>query len=373
MSFCTFLMITRHSFMQTTEKLIKKRLEAAGVFKSGIAEVQSVDDATTEAYRKWLAEGKHGEMGYLENYPDIRSNPALLLPGAKSIISCAFNYYHGPVKSPLQWASYSLGDDYHDVVRKRLQSVAAWISEEYGAECRVCVDTAPIHERYWAVRSGIGFIGRNQQLILPGAGTHFFLGEIITTLELTPDPPCTESCLGCDRCLRACPGKALSHKAVCPTIPPTTEQMVDTAMQPTELAENSELDAKHRMSSELDARRGLSYELDARRGLSHELDARRCLSYLTIEYRGDFPAGTHLGKHIYGCDVCQEVCPHNANAPLSEIEEFRPRQAILSLDTEAILAMKQEEFSTLFRRSAIKRTKLTGLQRNALQIRKNTQ
>lgn len=349
--------------MQTTEKLIKKRLEAAGVFKSGIAEVQSVDDATTEAYRKWLAEGKHGEMGYLENYPDIRSNPALLLPGAKSIISCAFNYYHGPVKSPLQWASYSLGDDYHDVVRKRLQSVAAWISEEYGAECRVCVDTAPIHERYWAVRSGIGFIGRNQQLILPEAGTHFFLGEIITTLELTPHPPCTESCLGCNRCLRACPGKALSHKAVCPTLPPTTGQIFDTAMQPTELAENSELDAKHRMS----------YELDTTRGLSHELDARRCLSYLTIEYRGDFPAGTGLGRHIYGCDVCQEVCPHNANAPLSEIEEFRPRQAILCLDTEAILAMKQEEFSTLFRRSAIKRTKLTGLHRNALQIRKNTQ
>lgn len=305
--------------METIEKLIKKRLEAAGVFKSGIARVQSVDDATTEAYRKWLSEGKHGEMGYLENYLDIRSNPALLLPEARSIISCAFNYYHGPVRSPLKWASYSLGDDYHDVVRKRLQEVAAWISEVYGAECRVCVDTAPIHERYWAVRSGIGFIGRNQQLILPGAGTHFFLGEILTTLELSPDPPCTESCLGCDRCLRACPGKALSHQAG------SNETSV--------------------------------------------LDAKRCLSYLTIEYRGVFPTGTELGRHIYGCDVCQEVCPHNANAPLSEIEEFRPRPAILSLDTEAILAMKQEEFSTLFRRSAIKRTKLTGLQRNAHQIK----
>lgn len=325
--------------METIEKLIKKRLEAAGVFKSGIARVQSVDDATTEAYRKWLSEGKHGEMGYLENYLDIRSNPALLLPEARSIISCAFNYYHGPVRGPLKWASYSLGDDYHDIVRKRLQEVAAWISEEYGAECRVCVDTAPIHERYWAVRSGIGFIGRNQQLILPGAGTHFFLGEILTTLELTPDPPCTESCLGCDRCLRACPGKALSHKSICAPEPPTSGQIANSAMQPTELAEE------------------------------YELVAKRCLSYLTIEYRGDFPAGTELGRHIYGCDVCQEVCPHNVNAPLSEIEEFRPRPAILSLDTEAILTMKQEDFSTLFRRSAIKRTKLTGLQRNAHQIK----
>lgn len=301
---------------------LRRRLKDAGVFKSGIARVEAVDAATVTGYDRWLSEGMNGEMAYLEKYHDIRSNPALLLPGARSVVSCAFNYWWGPVDSPLRWASYALGDDYHDVVRGRLQSVADAITAETGAECRVCVDTAPILERYWAVRSGVGFIGLNQQLIIPGAGTHFFLGEIITTLDLTPDAPCTLACGECRRCLRACPGGALRENNKAPGNPAT----------------------------------------------EITLDSRRCLSYLTIEYRGELPEGTRLSKHIYGCDVCQEVCPHNRKAPLSDIEEFRPRPAILRLDTEAILAMRQEDFSAIFRKSAIKRTKLTGLQRNARAI-----
>lgn len=301
---------------------LRRRLKDAGVFKSGIARVEAVDADTVTGYDRWLSEGMNGEMAYLEKYHDIRSNPALLLPGARSVVSCAFNYWWGPVDSPLRWASYALGDDYHDVVRGRLQSVADAITAETGAECRVCVDTAPILERYWAVRSGVGFIGLNQQLIIPGAGTHFFLGEIITTLDLAPDAPCTLTCGECRRCLRACPGGALRENDKAPGNP----------------------------ASEV------------------TLDSRRCLSYLTIEYRGEFPEGTRPGKHIYGCDVCQEVCPHNSKAPLSDIEEFRPRAAILRLDTDAILEMRQEDFSAIFRKSAIKRTKLTGLRRNAQAI-----
>lgn len=301
---------------------LRRRLKDAGVFKSGIARVEAVDADTVTGYDRWLSEGMNGEMAYLEKYHDIRSNPALLLPGARSVVSCAFNYWWGPVDSPLRWASYALGDDYHDVVRSRLQSVADAITAETGAECRVCVDTAPILERYWAVRSGVGFIGLNQQLIIPGAGTHFFLGEIITTLDLAPDAPCTLTCGECRRCLRACPGGALRENDEAPGNPATEVT----------------------------------------------LDSRRCLSYLTIEYRGEFPEGTRLGKHIYGCDVCQEVCPHNSKAPLSDIKEFRPRPAILRLDTEAILEMQQEDFSAIFRKSAIKRTKLAGLRRNARAI-----
>lgn len=301
---------------------LRRRLKDAGVFKSGIARVEAVDADTVTGYDRWLSEGMNGEMAYLEKYHDIRSNPALLLPGARSVVSCAFNYWWGPVDSPLRWASYALGDDYHDVVRSRLQSVADAITAETGAECRVCVDTAPILERYWAVRSGVGFIGLNQQLIIPGAGTHFFLGEIITTLDLVPDAPCMLTCGECRRCLRACPGGALR--------------------------ENNE--APGNQTAEI------------------TLDSRRCLSYLTIEYRGEFPEGTRPGKHIYGCDVCQEVCPHNSKAPLSDIEEFRPRAAILRLNTDAILEMRQEDFSAIFRKSAIKRTKLAGLQRNARAI-----
>lgn len=290
---------------------IKRLLREAGVYKSGIAPVAPVDSGVAAEYDRWIAEGRNASMGYLEKYMDIRSNPELLLPGARSIISCAFNYYHGRQTSPLEWASYALGDDYHEVVRERLGRVAAIISERCGSECRVCVDTAPIFERYWAVRAGIGFVGLNRQLIIPGAGSHFFLGEILTTLPLEYDSPCTDSCGSCGRCMKACPGQALA---------------------------------------------------------SEGLDARRCLSYLTIEHRGELPDTARLGRHVYGCDRCQDVCPHNANAPLSEIEEFRPRKQILNLTASDILGMNQQQFSTLFRHSAIKRTKLTGLHRNATRI-----
>ena len=167
------------------------------------------------------------------------------------------------------------------------------------------------------MKAGLGFIGLNNQLILPGAGSRFFLGEILTTLPLEPDEPAAPgSCEGCGRCLKACPGKALSAGA------------------------------------------------DGR----VTLDARRCLSYLTIEYRGELPEDVRLGRHVYGCDECQRVCPHNRVSPLSEIVEFRPREAVVALSAERIAEMTQEEFSAIFRRSAIKRTKLSGLQRNALRI-----
>lgn len=291
---------------------VKAALSEVGVFKSGIAVAEPVDEAVAATYDEWLSDHRHASMGYLEKYSEIRRDVSLLLPGARSVVSCAFNYYPGKLAdSPLQWASYALGDDYHDVVRSRLTRVADEITRLTGAECRVCVDTAPIFERYWAVRSGVGFVGLNRQLIVPGAGSHFFLGEIVTTLALDADEPCGLSCGGCRRCLSACPGGALTDGGI---------------------------------------------------------DANRCLSYLTIEHRGDFPEGTRTGRHVYGCDVCQDVCPHNQNAPVTDIEEFRPRPAILALDAAAISAMSQEEFSTLFRRSAIKRTKLAGLLRNAKHI-----
>lgn len=254
-------------------------------------------------------------MEYMERYSEARHDPRLLLDGAESIIVAAFNYYtpvnHGSCvtggSAPLKWARYALGRDYHEEIRDRLSGVAEEITALTGAQCRVTVDTAPLRERYWAMEAGVGFIGINNQLIIPGTGSWVLLGEIITTLPLEADEPCRLSCDGCMKCVKACPGHAL----------------------------------------------------DGNGGM----DAARCMSYLTIEYRGEGPIG--CGDRIYGCDICQEVCPHNSCASPSEIAAFAPRESILSLTRDDILTMEQGTFSRIFTHSAIKRAKLAGLLRNA--------
>lgn len=285
---------------------------AAGAFKAGVAEALPVDSEATLQYERWIADGRHAGMDYMTRYDDVRRDPRLLLDGARSIISAAFPYYNEATFAPhaLRIARYALGDDYHEVVRRRLQDAAAWIAARTGADCRVTVDTAPLRERYTAVKAGLGFIGRNNMLIIPGAGSYFFLGEIITTLPLPADSPMTGAgCGNCRRCIDACPGNAL----------------------------------------------------DGQSGV----DARRCLSYLTIEHRGDFPAGVAIGKRLYGCDECQDVCPYNRHPAPSAIPEFKPRPALLSLSRDNVLDMEQAQFSTVMRHSAIKRAKLDGLRRNA--------
>lgn len=282
----------------------------AGASGWGVARCGAVSEGEVALYERWIAEERHGEMGYLEKYGDVRRDPGLLLDGARSVVCAAFNYYNPVNRGPggLRWARYALGSDYHDEVRRRLSAVAEAITAETGAACRVCVDTAPLRERLWAARAGVGFIGRNGLLIVPGVGSWCVLGFILTTLDLAPTAADTRGCDGCDRCVRACPGRAL----------------------------------------------------DGCGGM----DARRCRSYLTIEYRGEEipPLG---GDRVYGCDICQEVCPHNRAARPTEIEAFGARKGVLGLTREAIIGMEQGEFSALFKGSAIKRTKLSGLRRNA--------
>jgi epoxyqueuosine reductase len=288
-------------------------LHDCGALAWGVAHAVPVDNDALEHRYSWLADGKNAGMDYLERYSDIRANPDLLLPGAQSIIVAAFNYYPArrqPAAAP-QFAWYAYGRDYHDVVRTRLSKVVDALSAAHPDDSfRICVDTAPIMERYWAVKAGVGFIGRNAQLIIPGHGSACFLGEIVTTLPLASSAPCTLSCPeGCDKCLRACPGHAISPDAT--------------------------------------------------------VDARRCLSYLTIEHRGDFPTDIpHLGRRVYGCDTCQSVCPLNANAVPTTIPELQPSDAFLSITDDTLAALTPEEFSALFSRSAVKRAKLAGLLRN---------
>lgn len=294
---------------------VKKLVLEAGAVATGIAKARPVDQEAEDLYQSWINAGRHGEMEYMERYAEVRHDPRLLLDGAESIIVAAFNYYtpanHGDSvagsSAPLKWARYALGRDYHEEIRDRLSAVAGEITSITGAQCRVTVDTAPLRERYWAVEAGLGFIGVNNQLIIPGTGSWVLLGEIITTLPLEADGPCRLSCDGCMRCVKACPGRAL----------------------------------------------------DGHGGM----DAGRCMSYLTIEYRGEGPIG--CGDRIYGCDICQEVCPHNSCASPSEIPAFAPRESILSLTRDDIFTMEQGEFSRIFTHSAIKRTKLAGLRRNA--------
>lgn len=264
----------------------------------------TVEPEAVDRYKAWLADGRHGGMTYLENYPDLRTDPRTLLEGARTLIAVAFPYYTDePVRLPI--SLYARGRDYHEVVRERLQAIASGLP----GDSRVCVDTAPLRERYWAQRAGLGFIGRNNQLIIPGMGSYFFLGFILNTTEFdvaAASAPAAGGCGDCRRCIDACPGRCL--------------------------------------------------EADGR-----GLDARRCLSYLTIEHRGELPVPVPV---LYGCDVCQRVCPHNSGATPTPIADFHPTAEFAQLTEADVAAMTPAEFKALFGHSAIKRTKLAGLQRN---------
>lgn len=307
----------------------------AGACAAGIARCEPTADADADLYTHWISRGDNGELDYMLRYGEQRRDPASLLPGARSIIMAAFRYSSPrelPTREPgdprLNWARYSVGDDYHEVLRRRLGEVARRLHQEAGdipaqgdgdtPQWRVTVDTAPMRERYWAWRAGLGVFGLNGQLIVPQAGSWVLLGGILTTLELTPSRPLTSdlraACLKCGRCVASCPGHAL----------------------------------------------------DGRGGV----DSRRCMSCLTIESRACVlpdEAMEHIRRtgRVYGCDICQEVCPMNASALRGEvIAELQPREELLRLTRHSIEEMEQPEFSRLMSHSAIKRAKLAGLKRN---------
>ncbi len=290
--------------------LIGEWLREAGVGAWGVAPCEPVPASVAEHYSRWLADGCAGEMAYLEKYGDVRTDPRLLLDGARSIIVCAFAY---PPSSGSLIASYALGDDYHDVLRVRLFPLVEAIQEHFGAECRICVDSAPMHERWHAWRAGLGIIGRNGLLIVPGAGTYVLIAEIVTTLELEADTPLEGDCGNCGRCYRSCPGHALDG--------------------------------------------------------SGGVDARRCHSYLTIEYRGEeLPEGTHLSK-LYGCDVCQGVCPHNKDITAVPLPEFAAAEQRAGLTREQVEALTPGDYKRLTRGSAMRRARLPMLLRNLRYLR----
>lgn len=293
---------------------IKKKAKELGFDACGIAEVSSAD---TEAlfFDRWIAEGYHAGMKYMENYRDIRLNPAGLIEGARSVISVALNYYPAQKQSPdaPRISYYAYGKDYHIVLKDKLRQLWQYITEELlpsiepVPEARAFTDSAPLLERYWAWKAGLGWIGKNTNLIIPGKGSFFFLGEIVTTLELDYDSPQENRCGDCRRCLDACPTGALES-------------------------------AGH-------------------------LNANKCISYLTIEHKGDIPSelASRLGNRLYGCDTCQEVCPWNRFAVPTREEAFTPSPAFLSFKKEDLADFTREDYNRIFARSAVKRAKYEGL------------
>ncbi len=279
-------------------------------------------------FRRWLDQGRHGSMAYLARRVDERIDPSVYLPGARSAVCVAINYKPQldaagqPQTQPQSGriARYALGDDYHEVIKPRLFELADFIrTARPDAQTRVGVDTAPILEKELAQRGGIGWIGKNTCLIHPRIGSWLLLGEVITTAELQPDEPGIDRCGTCTRCLDACPTGAL--------------------------------DAPYQM------------------------DARRCISYLTIEHAGAIEPSlaAMLGDWVYGCDICQEVCPWNTKAPAGSDPALQPRTALASgsLDPAEVLSWDADRFAAVFRRSAVKRVKLPQLQRNARHVLEN--
>jgi epoxyqueuosine reductase len=259
-------------------------------------------------FMQWLANGNAGEMAYLTDHrARLRSDPRSLLPSARSIICVAKSYNTGAPSAPI--SRYARSEDYHEVLRRDLEKLAGRLQYEFGAfDYRICVDTAPLLERSYAREAGLGWIGRNTCLINQQKGSYLFLGEMLVSLDLDPGVPAAYRCGTCTRCIDACPTSAL--------IPTGTQT---------------------------------------------QLDSRRCISYLTIELRGPIPteARPQNGHLVFGCDICQEVCPWNgkADATAAFTRESEP-------DLESLARLTPEEFRTRFRRTPLWRTKYAGLLRN---------
>ena len=302
---------------------IKAEAKRLGFFAVGIAKAEPVSETYAQQYRESMERGDLADMGYLYEHIDMRLDPRLLMPGVKSIVSVALNYTPAMnlPKDSYHIAAYALGKDYHDVVKHKLWQLAEGIGLSEGFRC--FVDTAPVLERYWAQQAGMGWIGHNQQLIIPNAGSMFFLGELFLAFELDYDTPMSSQCGACHRCIDACPTHALSMETT---------------------------DGNHDVSKEQACR----------------FDARKCLSYQTIENRGDLAecAQQKIGNRIYGCDNCQQACPYNRQAPATTIPEFMPSQQLLDMKRTDWNNLTVQDYRALFKGSAVKRAKFDGLRRN---------
>ncbi len=295
-------------------RLIKAKAIEIGFTKAGVTSAEPFDVAA-DRFEAWVANGAHGMMQWLERDHEKRRDVRNILPGAKSILSLALNYYqdHQDVKDVhLKISRYAWGTDYHEIIPPMLRKLLAEIKLlAPEAEGRYYTDTGPLLEKTIAERAGIGWQGKHTNIITREVGSWVFLAEIVLNIELEPDTHAEDLCGTCTRCIDACPTDALKP---------------------------------------------------------YEIDATRCISYLTIELKPEHKIPNALASKmenwLYGCDICQDVCPWNRFSEPSPIQEFAPRKENLHLTTDEIKQMEQEEFSQRFRKSPVKRTKLAGLKRN---------
>lgn len=293
---------------------IKAEALRLGFYTCGIAPAAPVDKMYADSFRQRIKERSFADMEYMYANTDKRLDPTLLMPGVKSIVSVALNYAPAGRANDgeLHLAAYALGKDYHDVIKRRMRQLLDNLGITDGYRC--FVDTAPVLEQYWAQQCGIGWIGKNQQLIVPQAGNMFFLGEIFLDRELDYDQPMNNRCGSCHKCIDSCPTHAL--------------------------------------------------RLTADGGV--RMDAGRCLSYQTIENRGSLSpeARTAMGNCFYGCDRCAEACPWNRFARPNNLPELQPTPELTAMRTEDWISLTEDEYRKLFKGSAVKRAKFTGLKRN---------
>jgi epoxyqueuosine reductase len=294
-------------------QFIKRKAQELGFFFCGISKAEFLEEEAPRL-EDWLKRSLNGKMSYMENHFDKRLDPRILVDGAKSVVSLLLNYFPEDTQNPNapKISKYAYGEDYHFVIKDKLKSLMQCIQDEIGeVDGRVFVDSAPVLDKAWAKKSGLGWVGKNSNLIHPKHGSFFFIAELIIDLELDSDGPIKDYCGTCTKCIDDCP--------------------TDAIIQP------------------------------------YVVDGSKCISYLTIELKDQILPQEFKGKMddwMFGCDVCQDVCPWNRFSKPTQESRFRPSAELMQMNKSDWMDLTQEVFSSLFKNSAVQRTKFEGLKRN---------
>ncbi|MFL2622041.1 MAG: tRNA epoxyqueuosine(34) reductase QueG [Flavobacteriaceae bacterium] len=297
----------------TYASIIKTEAKRLGFLSCGISKAEFLEDEAPRL-EAWLSQNKHGKMQYMENNFDKRLDPTLLVEGAKSVISLAYNYYTDQTqidKNAPKISKYAYGVDYHHVIKNKLNQLLEFIKEEIGdVSGRAFVDSAPILEKAWAKKSGLGWLGKNSNLITQKVGSFYFISELIVDLDLETDYAVTDHCGSCTACIDACPTQAITEP--------------------------------------------------------YKVDGSKCISYFTIELKDNIPSDMKdkFDNWMFGCDVCQDVCPWNRFSKEHSEPLFRPKPELLTMSKKDWEEITQDTFNKVFKKSAVKRTKYKGLVRN---------